>query len=322
LGPAVFTDEFGGFVFEDVVPGTYVAVSEGGEGRAEERVTVAADVDTPLELELSATRLRVLAVDAATGAPVPAAKVSATPRGASCSSYASSSSFADEIGWNLRLTDGECATGQTGVDGVATLALTRSGPHTLDVRADGFEGFSSAHEVVEGNNELRARLQRGGPPRVKVVVESDQPVAGALYCVQGGSSSSSWPVSLEAECENFVAGPAAVAFRADDYGFGRTEIVVPEHGVLVATVRVVRGGDLVIPLAPRSVSRVRVLDESGVPWNQPVGLGWPVCGMDSLQDLGPAYVCRGLPVGPYVVEVDGRPATTVVIQAGKAVTVY
>lgn len=313
----VLTDAGGRFSIEGAAPGSYLLVAVAGTGRAERRVEVPDFGELQADLDIVEATFRVT-VRERDGPPVVGGSVTATPSGARCTSFASTSETVDGIGWEVAFSNGGCARAITGADGTAVLQLGRSGPHGVAVEATGFAPWSGLAQIVEGGSDLLVELMRGGPPVVRVILDTDPPLtAGTLFCVQGNSSSSRSPVAGEGACEKLAPGPADVAFRADDIGFARASIVVPESGETAINLRVLRAGRLSVPLQAAAVA-VRVLDERGVAWNLPYGLGWPRCGLED----GGSYVCREIPPGTYTVEVDGKRRAPVLVRSGEAAVAH
>jgi hypothetical protein len=319
------TDDDGRFALEVVSAGPRRIVAQASEGRGEASVNVPEGGEAQVEVELVDARLELLVTDAGDGHALRDAQIYATHRDARCQSFSEMGSNSDEGGWHLSLADTGCAFGASAADGRASFAMSTLGPYTLSVRAQDYEPWLGKVDVADGSVEVHATLTPGGgAPRVRVFLQSEPPGAsGSLYCVQPQRNSSRSPVAAEGVCENLLPGPIDIAFRVPGLGIGRTSLVVPEHGETQATVQVVRGGDLALPLPEGArVPAIRVVDDAGTLWNQPSGLGWPECSSSTNADGTATYVCRGLPPGPYTVEIDGQRRATVVVRPGETTTIY
>lgn len=321
-GEGAVTGADGEFVFDAVSPGDYLLVAVAARARTERRIVVPEDGELEVDLDIAERGVRVTARSAADGAPVTGARLTIAPREGSCTAFAEASEVDDGQGWSVSVSNGGCARGLSGADGSASLVVPGSGPHVVSVEATGFAPWSGSVDVVDGVTELVADLKRGGPPLVRVTIETDPPgVAGSIYCVQAGRSSSHGPISGEATCEGLTKGPAEVAFRAPEFGVARATVEVPEFGETTAALRVVRGGLLVAPLDADAVSSVQIVDDRGVLWNRPYGQGWPRCGLEP-REGSTAYVCHELPPGTYTVVVAGRRRAAVVLRGGEVGTAY
>jgi len=310
----------GTFAFESVQPGPRTILATSAEGRAQRRIVVpeTGEVDASLELQERVVRV---AVRAATGdEPIPGALVEGGPRGAACNESSWFGETRGDAGWAVDWSPHGCARTVTGSDGTAVLSLDTSGPHAVAVKARGFAPWGGVVDVVDGVNETRAELRRGGPPVVRVTIDSDPPgLAGTLYCIQDGRSSSRAPVAGETTCEGLHAGPAEVSVRVPSFGLARAAVELPESGEVGVTLRIVAGGTLIVPLEAGAGRSLRVLDDRGAPWNLPYGLGWPPCLAHAPEGGEPSYVCTELPPGNYTVEVDGTKRARVFLAAGETV---
>ena len=307
----------GSFSIDGTPAGEALLVASAGAARAERRIDIPVDADVEADLDVVEHTLRVGVREKGAGRPVADATVNATPPGGACASFGEAGVIEDGQGWQLSYSSGGCARAVTGSDGSATASLPGAGPHQVSVDAKGFATWSRAVDVGDGAADLLVELERGGPPVVRVRIDTDPPlVAGAIYCIQPGHASSRSPVSGETTCDGFEHGPAEVAFRANDFGAARASVEVPESGEAEISLRVTRGGELVVPVQPRPGLLVRVVDDRGTVWNLPSGLGWPRCGFESRDGVGTAYVCREVPPGTYSPEVDGRKRGSVVVPSG------
>ncbi|HEX4822811.1 MAG TPA: carboxypeptidase-like regulatory domain-containing protein [Candidatus Polarisedimenticolaceae bacterium] len=320
VSAGVRTDVGGAYAIDDVAPGPVIVSAVSAEGRAERRIEVPETGDVGADLEIVERRLRVLVRDRVSRKPIAGADVEAMPSGVLEFGSAGMSGGDQDLGWETSTCKGGCQSTVTGDDGVAVLTLVKDGAHDLSVEAMGFALWKRSVDVVPGTADLIAELAPGGPPTVRVILDTMPPlVAGALYCIQERSVASGEPIAGESVCQTFKPGPAVIAFRADDAGFARTAVDVPESGELTVTLSVPRAGRLVVPLSPGDRS-VRIFDDQGATWNLPYGLGWPRCGLEGGRDAPSNYVCHEMPPGTYTVEVDGRRRTPVVVSGGDSVT--
>jgi hypothetical protein len=309
----------GTFAFSAIQQGRWRVLASSAEGRAQRFIDVPASGDVEVALELQAHVLRVVVV-ADDGTPVAGALVDAGPRGKPCDQYVTTGMARDGNGWQVDYSPRGCARATTASDGTAVLSLDTSGPHAVAVKARGFAPWGGVVDVVDGVNEMRADLRRGGPPVVRVTIDSDQPgLAGTLYCIQDGRSSSRAPVAGETTCEGLHAGPAEVAVRVPSFGLARAAVELPESGEVEVALRIITGGTLIVPLEDGTGRSIRVLDDRGAPWNLPYGLGWPPCIANTPEGSERRYVCTELPPGNYTVEIDGTKRARVFLAAGETV---
>lgn len=320
--PGTFTDARGEYRVDGLPAGRFLIMAESGVARGERTVDVPAMGEVAADLDLTAAELIAVVVDRDSGEPVPGARITLRPDGANCARMLSQSYMRAGLGQDYTVTSGGCVTGTTGNDGVASVVSPRLGQHACTVEAAGYESSDSSVTLGDGPTRIDVGLSKGGRPVVRVTVRSEAGAAfGALYCVQGGESSSKYGPPGTLACETFSPGPAAVAYRIDGYGIGRAELVVPEQGTLDVAVDVPRGGDLAIPMNAAAESIV-VRSGDGVVWNQAQGFGWPRCGYSWEEGIGNAYTCRGVPPGEYFVEVDGEKRASVLVRAGERAVAY
>jgi hypothetical protein len=321
---AVETDAAGRWRLENKKPGTYLFSAIGPEGRADKRVDLPQEGLVRVDLAVSTVLVDVVVRDGKSGEPLPEASVFLTPEGAQCNASMTSRSWGNlfELDIDVSVSDGGCGFGSTTASGRARIALSRSGPHGLQVGAKRYEPHERQVEIREGANALSVELKPTPGPRVRVTLQSDPPgLPGTLECVRGSSRHSYGGVSGVQECP-FEPGPAEVIFRVDGYGVGRTELVVPDDGDLDVTVTAVRCGQLVLARPPGSKAKPVVRDATGLDWGGVLsrtsgGAIQPV----ETAELGAAWLLRYLPPGAYAVELDGTPRGTVVVEAGAAATI-
>jgi len=317
---AVITDAAGDYTIDGAAPGDHLLVAVGAEGRADLPIRIPEDGELRVDLDIVPRSMHVLVRERGTGRPVPGAAVTAAPRGAACTGFATAASLSGDVGWDVSISNAGCLRALGSADGEATLHPARAGPYDISVQAGGFAPWTRVVDVVDGATEMIVDLARGGPPVVRVLLDTDPPLlAGTLFCVQPAKNFSRSPVAGEAACDGLAPGPAEIAFRVDDLALGRTAVEVPESGETTVHLAVPRAGRLVVPL-DRTAAMVRVIDERGAAWNLPYGLGWPRCG---IQNAGsPLYICREIPPGTYAVEVDGRRRAPVTVRGGETATAY
>lgn len=323
---AVETDAAGRWRLENKRPGSYLFSAIGQEGRADKKVDLPREGLVRVDLAVSTVLVDVLVRDGKSGEPVPDASIFLTPDGAKCTASMTSRSWGNlfELDIDVSVSDGGCGFGSTTASGRSRIALSRPGPHAIQVGAKRYEPHERQVEIREGANALAVELTPTPGPRVRVTMQSDPPgLPGTLECVAaGGQSRHSYGfVSGVQECP-FEPGPAEVIFRVDGYGVGRTEIVVPEDGDLDVTVTAVRCGQLLLARTPGSKAKPVVRDATGLDWGGVLsrtsgGAIQPV----ETPELGTAWLLRYLPPGPYAVELDGKPRGTVVIEAGATATI-